>query len=112
LSLLCLDVRLRVCGVAWYRTAAEVVPGRAQNPAQVYTAVLVEALVLDRDDRVRDPRRDRAPGHEDSRLRAAQDREHRMPVARVDVGVRLLALVRGVRGVERAELRVDRAEEP
>ena len=56
--------------------------------------MLVEALVLDRDDRVLQPRRDRARRDDDARLRAAQDREDRVPVARVDVRVRLLLLSR------------------
>jgi len=45
-------------------------------------------------------------------LRAAEDRKHGVAVARVDVRVRLLALLRRGGGIERTELRVDRAEEP
>ena len=74
---------------------------RAHDAADVDAAVLVEALVLDRDDRVlRATARSSSDGDDDARLRPAEDREHRVPVARVDVRVLLLVL-RLTRRIER-----------
>src|SRR5258708_27722558 len=89
---------LRDRRTALNRLALDVVPGRAEDPPHVDPAVLVEALVLDRDDRVLQPRRDLARGHDHPRLRPAQDLEDRVPVTRVHVRVRLLALLLAVWG--------------
>jgi len=51
--------------------------------------MLVEALVLDRDDRVLHPRVDPRRRDDDPRLIAAEDGEDGLPVLRVDVRVRL-----------------------
>ena len=51
---------------------------RAQDAADVDAVVLVEALVLDRDDRVLQPRRDVLGVDDDARLRPAEDREDRL----------------------------------
>src|SRR5262249_23038110 len=56
----------------------DVLPGRPDDPAQVDAAMLVEALVLDVDDRVLHPRRDAVPADELARSLAAQDGEDRV----------------------------------
>jgi hypothetical protein len=106
-----LDELLRDRRPALHGAATEVVPGCAEDPAQVDAVVLVEALVLGCHHCVRDPRRDLLPGNDDPGLRAAEDRKHRVAVTRVDVRVRLRRPLR-LRRVERAQLRVDRAHEP
>ena len=57
--------------------AADVLPERAHDAAQVDTVVLVEALVLDGDDRLLHDRRDRLRRDEHAALVATEDREHR-----------------------------------
>jgi hypothetical protein len=71
--------------------------------------VLVEALVLDRDDGVVHPRRDLREGHDHPRLRAPQHSQHRRAVVRVDGRVRLR--LRRLLQVERRDLRRDRAQQ-
>ena len=75
----------------------------------VDAAVLVEALVLDRHDRLLDERGDVLGRDDDPRLRAAEHRQHRAAVARVDDGVLLRLLL--VVGVELGDLRRDRGEQ-
>lgn len=81
---------------------------RPSHGEGIDAVVLVEALVLDRDDRVLQPRRDLLRRDDDARLRAAQDGEHRVAVRRVDVGVRLRPLPRRV---ELRDLGSDRGQE-
>ena len=88
-----LDELLRDRRAALHRAAVrDVGPERTCHAAEVDAAVLVEALVLDRDDRMLQPRRDSLRRDDDPRLRPAQDREHRVVVRGVDVGVRLRVL--------------------
>ena len=70
--------------------ARHVRPHGASDAAQVDAAVLVEALVLDRDDRLLHDRRDVLGLQEDAALRSAQRREDRVVVVRVDVSVDLV----------------------
>jgi len=86
----------------------DVGPEGARHAADVDAAMLVEALVLDRDDRVPEPRGHRGRRDDDPRLRATQDREHRVAVRGVDVGVRLGVLLRRV---ELRDLGSDRGQE-
>ena len=80
---------------------------RARHAADVDAPMLVEALVLGRDDRLLDPRRDLPALHENAALAAAQDGEDRVAVGRVDVAVDLL--LRGLgEGVEAVQLLADR----
>ncbi len=104
-----LDVLLRDRGAALDDAlAADVLPERAHDAAHVDAVVLVEALVLDRDDRLLHDRRDVLGCDEDAALVATEDREHpalaeavRSRVDdRVDVSPRL-------RRVERVELAAD-----
>ena len=69
--------------------ARDVRPHGAPDATHVDTAVLVEALVLDGDDRLLHERADLVPGDEDPALRASQRRENRVVVARIDVPVDL-----------------------
>ena len=86
---------------------AQVLPDGADDAVDVDAAVLVEALVLDRDDRVLHLRRDVLRRHEDPALRPAKDREHPLArVGRVDVAVDLLLLEAG--GIEGRDLARDR----
>jgi len=71
--------------------------------------MLVEPLVLDRDDRVLHPRVDPRRRDDDPCLVAAQDGEDRLSVLRVDVGVRL-RLLRA--RLELRQLRSERSEQP
>jgi hypothetical protein len=71
--------------------------------------VLVEAAVLDRDDRVLHPRGDLVRLDDDARLLAAKDREDGLVVRRVDVGVRLRLLRLRV---ELRDLRGDSRQQP
>ncbi len=105
-----LDELLRDRRATLHRPAQEVVPGRAQDRASIDSVVLVEALVLDRDDRLPEQGRDLARREDDSRLRAAEDREHGLAVGCIDVRVRLKA--RRLRRVERRDLRRDRRQHP
>src|SRR5581483_2983762 len=104
-----LDELLRDRRAALHRPAAHVVPERARHAANVDAAVLVEALVLHRDDRLLDPGRDGVRGHEDTALRPAQHGEDRVAVAGVDVAVHLLVLV--AERVEPAQLLADREDD-
>ena len=88
----------------------DVGPEGARHAADVDPAVLVEAAVLGRDDRLLDPRRDLAALHEYAALAAAEDGEDRVTVARVDVPVDLLPR-RLCEGVEPAQLLTDRHDE-
>ena len=87
--------------------AAHVRPERAHDPAYVDAAVLVEALVLDRDDRLLHQRRDLVGAEQDPALRAAEDGEH-AAVVRVDEAVRLVV---DPARVERRDLAGDRGHE-
>ena len=87
----------------------DVGPERARHPVHVDAAVLVEPLVLDRDDRLLHLRRDLARGDDHPCLRAAEHGEDRVPVARVDVAVDLLVVRRRV---ESRNLRCDRRDQP
>ena len=88
-----LDVLLRDRRAALdHALTSDVLPERAEDAVHVDTLVLVEALVLDRHDRLLHDRRDLVRGDEDAALVAAQDREH-------------APLPRGVRG--RVDHRVD-----
>ena len=71
---------------------ADVLPQRADDAVDVDAAVLVEALVLDVDDRVLHPRRDVVPADELARLLAPEHREDRVPVVGVDIAVDLAGL--------------------
>ena len=94
---------------ALHRAAVrDVGPDGAAHAAHVDAAVLVEALVLGRDDRVLHPGRDPCRGDDDPCLLAAQDREHGVPVRCVDVRVRLGLLLRRV---ELRDLRGNRGQE-
>ena len=62
-------------------------PHGADDAVDVDAVVLVEPLVLDRDDRLLDLRVDLVGRNDDSRLRAAQDGENGAPVVRIDIGV-------------------------
>ena len=79
-----------------------------RHAAQVDATMLVEALVLGGDDRVLHPWRDPSGRHDDSRLLAAKDREHGVPVRRIDIAVRLLLLARRV---ELRDLGSDRGQQ-
>jgi len=92
-----------------------VVPGGSETDAfeqafaQVDAAMLVETLVLDRDDRLLDQRRDVLRGDDQAALAAHEPREHPVVVARVDepvTGDRLLP-----RRVERGDLARDGDDE-
>ncbi len=93
--------------------AADVLPEGAHDAAKVDSVVLVEALVLDDDDRLLHDRRDRLGADEHAALVAAQDGEHAPlpgPVRRrVDDGVDVALRARGI---ERGELAPDRGHEP
>ena len=56
--------------------APDVLPESTEDAAEVDAVVLVEALVLDRDDRLLHDRRDRLGADEDAALVAPEDREH------------------------------------
>jgi hypothetical protein len=88
---------------------ADVLPERARYAAEIDAVVLVEALVLDRDDRLPHDRCDVFRVHENAALVAAQDGEDAAPVGRVHdrVDVRVLR-----RRVERRDLTRHRAHEP
>ncbi len=88
---------------------ADVLPDRAHDPVDVDAAVLVEALVLDRDDRQLHPVRDLVRADEDSALLAAQHRQHALALAVVDVAVDLALLQ--PRRVERRDLARHRGDE-
>src|SRR5262249_22150335 len=108
-EVLVLDELLRDRRAALHGAAVrDVGPERARHAADVDAAMLVEALVLDRDDRALQPRRDRVRPDDDARLVAAQDGEHGVAVRRVDIGVRLRPLVRRV---ELRDLCSDRGQE-
>jgi hypothetical protein len=68
----------------------DVGPDRAGDAAQVDAVVLVEALVLDRDDRLFHDRRDLVAVDEDPALGPAQRREDGVVVVRVDMAVDLV----------------------
>ena len=88
---------------------ADVLPESACDAAHVDAVVLVEALILDRDDRLAHDRRDVLGADEHAALLAAQHREDAAPVLRVDDRVDVGAL----RGrIERRDLARDRANEP
>ena len=91
------------------RLVADVLPGGAEDAAHVDAVVLVEPLVLDRDDRLLHDRRDLLRGDEHAALVAAEDREHaplaRLVRRRVDDGVDVAARVGRI---ERPELAPDR----
>ena len=88
-----LDELLRDCRAALNRALVpDVGPDGAHDPVQVDAVVLVEAMVLDVDDRVLHPRRDVVPVDELARLRPAQHGEDRLSVVRVDVAVDLAGL--------------------
>jgi hypothetical protein len=89
---------------------ADVREERAAHPAQVDAAVLPEAPVLGRDDRLLQPRRDLGARHEHTALRAAQDGEDRVAVVRIDVAVHLQPVLLG--WVEAPELLPDGEHEP
>ena len=76
---------------------------RAAHPADVDPAVLVEAPVLRRDDRLLHPGVDPVARHEHAALATAEDGEDRVTVGRVDVAVDLL-LRRLLEGIEAAQL--------
>ena len=88
---------------------ADVLPERARDAAHVDAVVLEEALVLDGDDRLAHDRRDVLGADEHAALVAAEHREHRPAVGRVDDGVDVRVL-RG--GIERGYLARDGADEP
>ena len=88
----------------------DVCPDGAHDAVQVDAAVLVEALVLDVDDRVLHPRRDVVPLDELARLRPAEDGEDRLAVVGVDVAVDLAGL-RALR-VEVRQLPRDCGDQP
>ena len=90
---------------------ADVGPERARHAADVDSTVLVEALVLGRDDRLLHPRADAVARHEHPALAAAQHGEDRVAVARVDVAVDLLSADMRER-IEAAELLVDGEDQP
>jgi len=77
-------------------TTRDVGPDGTGDPAQVETAVLIEALVLHGDDRLLHHGRDLTGADDHARLRAAQDGEDGMTVVGVDVAVDLGVLLRGV----------------
>jgi hypothetical protein len=79
------------------------------HAAHVDAAVLVEAAVFGRDDRVLQPRRDLVRLDDDPRLFAAEDREDGLVVRGVHVGVRLRALRLRV---ELRDLRGDSRQQP
>ena len=79
-------------------------------PCRSIAAVLVEALVLDVDDRVLHPGRDLVPVDEHARLRPAQDGEHGLAVVGVDVAVHRARL--RARRIEARQLTCDRRDEP
>ena len=93
-----LDELLRDRGAALDdRLRADVGPERPEDAAAVDPVVLVEAPVLDGDDRLAHDRRDVADVlEEDTALLAAEDGEHGAPVRRVDDAVDLRVLGRGV----------------
>ena len=68
----------------------DVGPDGTGDSAEVDAAVLVEALVLDRDDRLLERRADLVAPDEDPALRSAQRGEDRAAVVRIDVSVDLL----------------------
>ena len=88
---------------------ADVGPERPRHAADVDAAVLVEALVLGRDDGLLHPRRDLLARDEHAALVAAEDVEDRVAVGRVDVAVDLLALL--VERIESLELLADGHDE-
>ena len=93
--------------------AADVLPERARDTAQVDAVVLVEALVLDGDDRLLHDRRDLFGGDEHAALVTTEDGEH-TPLARC-VGRRVddrVDVAARVRRIERGELAPDRHHEP
>ena len=72
------------------RSAGDVHEGRAREPDRVDGAMLVEAPVLDRDDRLAHRVGDALGRHRNPVLLRAQDREHGLSVARIDDAVRPL----------------------
>ena len=92
------------------RLVLDVREERAAHAADVDAAVLEEAPVLRRDDRLLDPRRDLVALHEHAALAAAEHGEDRVAVGRVDVAVDLL-LRRLLERVEPAQLLADRDDE-
>ncbi len=93
------------------RLVPDVGPERTAHAADVDSAVLVEPLVLCRDDRLLDPRRDLLAVHEHAALAAAQHRENRVAVARVDVAVHLLPR-RLLERIEPGQLLADGEDQP
>ena len=85
--------------------ARDVGPDRARDPAHVDPAMLVEALVLDGDDRLQHDRIDLIGAHEDAALRSAQRGQNRVVVVRVDVAVDLVV---DARRIARRDLARDR----
>ena len=65
----------------------DVGPDRARDPAHVDAPMLPIAAVLDGDDRLLHHRSNLVGGHDHPALLAAQDREDRLAVGRVDVAV-------------------------
>jgi hypothetical protein len=88
----------------------DVLVDRTHDPAKVDAAMLVEALVLDVDDRVLHPRRDAVPADELARLLAAKHGEDGVAVVGVDVAVDRAGL--RARRVERGKLARDRDDQP
>ena len=89
-----LDELLRDGGAA-LRTRAQLHVGeqRAGHAAQVDALVLVEALVLDRDDRVLHRRRDLVGGDEDAVLVVGQDRQRTAAIVEQDRLLRVAELL-------------------
>ncbi len=88
----------------------DVLPERARDTAHVDPVVLVEALILDRDDRLPHDRRDVLGADEDATLVAPEHRKDAAPVRRVDHRVDVGALRRGVERGNLAGHRPDEAE--
>src|SRR6185295_14999928 len=89
--------------------AGDVRPDGASDAAQVDAVVLVEAFVLDRDDRLLHDRRDVVRADEDATLGAPQGGEDGVPVVRIDVPVHLAL---NVARVTRWDLTRDCGDEP
>src|SRR5579862_8561687 len=100
---------LRDRRAALHGASADVVPERATEAADIHRAVLVEALVLRRDDRLLHPRRDLVGLHEDAALRPAQDGQDGVAVRGVDVAVHLLPPL--MERIEAAQLLADRDDD-
>jgi hypothetical protein len=88
---------------------AHVLPERSRDTAHIDAVVLVEALVLDGDDRLAHDRRDVLGADEHAALVAAEHGEHRPSVGCIDdrVDVRVLSC-----RIERRYLARDGADEP